>query len=161
MIEQLLVGFVYSLSGFVIGFLAGRVTREVHEIRETVVPESFVTNDDHGLHATRLGVAVIVLSLLSVFGMAVTGYQAKQQADCQSAYNARFFEAFQARARANDQDRNALNELILSFDDPKLTPESRREAFSTYVESVRAANAERQRHPLPTPPDPRKLCERP
>jgi hypothetical protein len=161
MIWQVVAGLLYSGAGFVLGFAIGRVTREVHEIKETVVPETFVTRDEDGVrhtHATKLGVVVIVLSLLTVLGATFTGLQAKAQADCQSAYNARFFEAFQARAKANDGDRKALNTMLLALGDPSLTRDQRTKVFNDYLASIRASDADRRAHPLPQPPDPRDRC---
>jgi hypothetical protein len=157
-IWQVLAGCIYSLAGFLVGFLVGRITREVHEIRESVVPDTFASKDDHGQHATKLGVVVIILSLLTVLGATFTGVQAKRQADCQNDYNARFVEAFQARAKASDADRSALNAMILGLADTTTSQAERRAIFLGYVDQVKKSDATRKANPLPAPPDPRDLC---
>lgn len=159
MLWDVLTGLVYSVAGFMGGFTVGRLTREVHEIRETVMPDTFARKDSDGSqHATKLGVAIIILSLLTVISAAFTAVQAKRQAQCQRDYNARFVEAFQARARAADADRAALNTMIIRIANQKSTPAERKRVVAEYVQSIEAGDAARKAHPLPQPPDPRDLC---
>lgn len=158
MIDALL-GVAYSLVGFVVGFLLGRVTREVHEIKEAVVPETFANEDsDHRAHLTRLGIVVIILSLATVTTSAMSTIAVYRQSDCLRDYNSRFTVAFNARAAASDADRTALNSMILSIADKTKTQKEREVAFTTYVQQVKDGNATRAKNPLPQPPDPRRLC---
>jgi len=154
-----LLGTAYSLTGFVVGFLLGRVTREVHEIKETVVPETFAQEDAyHHTRATRLGIVVIILSLVTVVSSAMSTVAVYRQADCLREYNSRFTLAFNARATANDTDRKALNTMIVSIADRSLSQQERAAKFAAYVEQVKAGDRLRAEHPLPQPPDPRRLC---
>lgn len=160
-VNELLLNIAYSLMGFGVGFFTGRLSRDVHDIKEAVVPNTFAKSDeDDAVHPTALGIVVIVLSVLTVATSAYATFQTWEQADCTRDYNARFAVAFQARAKTNDADRTALNNMLVGIADQRLTRAERTRIYNDYVAQVKRSNETRKKNPLPQPPDPADYCAR-
>jgi hypothetical protein len=94
--------------------------------------------------------AVAVLVLASSMGVLWLGYQDNQQTECNSRYNERQALSQQARARAAEADRLALETMIRAFVDDDRTND--RAAVDTYLETIERTNEERRRNPVPPPP---------
>lgn len=176
---ELMVQAAWGLCGFVAGYFVGRLGVEVHEIKETVC-EHPDCEDDHATTAkvshvgtlmrgvaavpdrivhTKTGAGIlIVLAVLSTILGFVNSNQRAEQAKCFTDYNIEFARVYSVRARAADKDRSSLNKLILTL---QSTDRSVREkAFRQYVDEIQTTDAERQRSPLPVPPDPTTFCKR-
>ena len=101
--------------------------------------------------AHMLGVALIALALCSV---SVTWYAATEQrrvTACQAEYNDQFIAALVERNAATAADRRALIDLTNTI----LTATKRgdvRTALERYNAVLRATDAKRAEHPLPTNP---------
>lgn len=101
--------------------------------------------------AHLLGVALIALALCSV---SVTWYAATEQrrvTACQADYNGQFAAALAERNNATGSDRQALIDLTNTI----LTAQERgrvRAALERYNAVLRATDAKRAEHPLPSNP---------
>lgn len=167
---NVLASAAYSLAGFLVGFGLGRVSRDVHDIKESVVtePTRLVRRDPHQHGFWRwtdnrvLGLGLLALSILTLVFAFIGSQKLTNQAQCQSEFNVRFGLAYQARAASADGDRNALNNLMLSIAGEPPTPQGRakaRAAFEHYIAQIKTSDATRRAHPLPDPPNPATLCK--
>jgi hypothetical protein len=174
MFVETLHSLAYSTLGLIIGFVIGRLTREVHEVRETVCPDEH-TGHVHPQHekpgkqgampttvlirSRSLGVMLIILSLVTVLLSTITAIDNRKKADCNRRYNVEFVRVFLERAKAGDKDRASLNRMLTGINTPDQAV--RQQVFRDYLEEIAATEQERRENPLPTPPDPKTFCEGP
>jgi hypothetical protein len=179
MLSDIVASLAWSALGFVAGYVVGAMRVEVHEIKETVCEHPDHEHKEASQLGTRergdltmpkrllhknftvnvlVGGLIILLAVYTTITGAINSARDEEQARCFTNYNLQFIEAYQARARAADQDRNSFSKLILSLEDPDAA--DRRAAFSKYVEEVRDTDAQRRNTPLPEPPNPEQFCTR-
>ena len=97
-----------------------------------------------------MGVAVILCSLVSV-GISVNASRDLSRVTaCQTDYNERFAQALQARQVISDEDRGALDELVIRVASATSREESR-DALQDYIDRRQRADRARARNPLPDP----------
>lgn len=104
-----------------------------------------------------VGLSVIVCSLVSV-GISVSAQRDSlaaarglaQVTACQQDYNERFAQALNARQVITDEDRAALDELVIRVTSASSREESR-DALQDYIDRRRRADLARARNPLPDP----------
>lgn len=165
---EALSGLAYSLLGFVIGYIIGKAGKEVHDIKEVVAPDHHAAHEAkptpkkrglmHSITKSRgVGVLLIVLALVTVLLSTLTAIDLRNQAECRDRYNVRMFQAFVARAKANDLDRASFNQMLYALNDPDAT--KRRAAYVRYLADIKKTDAQRAKSPLPNPPDPNGFCK--
>lgn len=101
-----------------------------------------------------MGWVVLTASVIALVFSAVTGVQARDHAKCQQRINEQLVVASNARASAAAQDRDAIDRLIADVSEAK-SPGDSRIALQRYRDTRAAADAERERNPLPAPPSQR------
>lgn len=101
-----------------------------------------------------IGGLVLAASMIALGFSTVTGIQSRDFAKCQAQVYEQLVAAQNARAAAGAQDRNAIDRLIQDVSEAK-TPTDSRTALQRYRDTRAAADAERQRNPLPEPPSKR------
>lgn len=154
----------YSLLGLIIGFVLGRATKEVHEIKEKIVEpdhhpqhEKPSRKQGQGVMKSRtLGVMLIVLALLTVLMSSLTAVQDRAQSDCFRRYNVAFGKAFSERAKAADADRASLNKMLTAINTPDQATRAR--VYQQYLDELAQTDKQRKANPLPQPPDAAKFC---
>lgn len=162
--SELLNSLIYSAAGLTIGFIIGYATgraarKDIENSEDDDMPNSFARQDEkHQQRLTSLGLVVIVLSVLTVTGTAFSIVQQKQQQQCFNDFNVKMARSYVARSQAGDEDRKALNNLIVSLnvDDPA----KRRQVYLDYIQNLQETDKKRQANPVPAPPNPDKYCER-
>ncbi len=97
---------------------------------------------------------MLVASVVALGMSALVGYQSRGQAECQARINEQLVVAQSARAKAADQDRDAVDRLISDVSEAK-SPADSRAALQRYRDTRASADAERTRNPLPAPPSQR------
>jgi hypothetical protein len=159
-------------AGLVIGFLVGRLRREIHEIREVVVdgePPTRVRHRSKWLGERALGVIVLLLAVATVVQGVVFERQQARVVACQTRFVEDFTEALRVRDRiANEarenarQDRDSISKWLQ--DVTAADPADRRRITEAYLagrtqlaEERRVLDQQRTGTPLPTLP---KECER-
>ena len=160
-----IAALVWSIGGFLAGFYAGRVTHEVHIIKEAVVdgedtaPEPAEKKDPWWSYRPNLGVLIIAMSILTVVTIAFVNIQRGQRQDCQAEVNARLIAAINGRAQIGDRSFRAVNDLIVgAFSIPPDLPDKERRAlgqklFADYQAALAEGDAIRKANPLPTEAD--------
>ncbi len=118
---------------------------------------------------SRVGLLLVVASILAIIMSAYTSYQSRAFAECQAAVNEALIVAQNARADAAEQDRasdreesTATADLIRSVFSATTREESRA-AYDRYAARLAEINARRtatdkrrQDNPLPAPPS--QIC---
>jgi hypothetical protein len=175
MLVETLHSLAYSTLGLIIGFMIGRLTREVHEVKEVVCPDEH-TGHVHPAHekptgkqgpvpttvlirSRTLGVMLIILSLVTVLLSTITAIDNRRKADCNRRYNIEFVRVFLERSKAADQDRDSLNKMLRGIDSPDRAVRER--VFRDYLTEIAATEEQRKQNPLPAPPDPATFCKGP
>lgn len=159
-------GLVWFIAGYVVATVVENRYDKAHHVhhpgrgtmpnraastRRTTMPNRIVAN--------RWGAAaLIVLAVVSTTLSAINAVQRNDQTACFTRYNLAFIEAYRARAIAADQDRSALNRMILALNTPDA--KARATAFQQYVQDIQDTEQYRKQHPLPEPPDPITFCTR-
>lgn len=106
----------------------------------------------------RLGLAVMVLALLTVVQLAWFSYDNRQQVnhdrkvtECQSKYNGAVSHSIQQRSQYSDEDRESLVTFIREISSAK-TREQSRDALNEYLQRQDEITDARKRHPIPKLP---------
>lgn len=148
---ELVRSLAISMAGLIVGWFLG-----------TAYCQWKAASEDDRPHPSRwlggrfLGIAIIVLAVVTTAMASVTSYEQQRQSQCFRDYNRDFVTSYTARVEAANKDRNALNALIISLDNPD--PVARQTIFRNYIANIRITDAERAKHPVPTPPDPKDYC---
>lgn len=155
--EYLLHAVAWSVGGFVLGYVVAGVSTDLHTIKEAVVPERKTPRRRLRpyLPDRALGVVLILLAILSVVGIAFFNHDRAERLDCQSRINGELVRTINERTRIYNADRQALDDLILTFATLRGTEAERRqksrEAFEAYVQTLSESAERRARFPYPDP----------
>lgn len=139
---DLVPDLIYSALGFVLGWIAGRIGRDMahHEPKPGWWP------------SVRTGLGILIL-LMTTYTM-VTGVLAashdRRVAACQAEINLRTQQALAERSDAARVERASQRNLLLTIE-PGTTPQRRSQAIRDYVESLDEADRQRDLAPYPTP----------
>lgn len=146
-------GLLTSIVSFLVGALFGgagvyTLLKPRLNPRESAMPPP---ERDPGVWLARLlGVAVILCSLVSV-GISVNATrELAHVTGCQTDYNERFAQALTARQVITEEDRAALDELVIRVTSATSREESR-DALQDYIDRRRRADKARAQNPLPDP----------
>lgn len=155
----------WSAGGFAIGWLVASARRDMGEIREAVVHEDSSTpaNDDalssELLHSrtdavTRwLGVIVALLAIATVTQAYFANQRIGDVSECQAEYNTRFAEATQKRSQLANEDRDALQHMLITlYRKRDASSEERLRVFERWVNTVQSNEKQRKLNPLPQLP---------
>ena len=126
----IITSLAYAVTGFVGGYVVGVAAREIHEVKEAVVEtpkdepeleERRSGTDRRSIPTStfnkRMGLALLVLSLLTVTAVAISNIQFRNQASCQFDYNKAAAAALQERTEAANLDRTAFNKSTEAIND--------------------------------------------
>lgn len=153
-LEYVVGSLGWSLLGFAVGWIAASLRRDVLTIKEAIVDEE--QQFPHGpsvTTATRwLGVIVILLAVASVIQGVVTQRRLSDVTECQAEFNAEFAEVLTLRADLAEEDRVALQSMLIGIYRVREDDAAQEERFREYVEQIQASNEEREDHPLPELP---------
>lgn len=159
----------WSLLGLFVGFVLGRITREVHEVHEVVAPLDerlpVIESPPHPYRRSgdrtrrrdkMLALALILLAIGSVATAALAVDRRSALAECQTDYNARVILSIKARQLANDVDRTAIVDLVRTVANvqssglpPAVDRERTNMALRHYLDTSAASDAIRRSRPLP------------
>jgi len=96
-----------------------------------------------------LGTIFIAIAILMVIQGLWLSHVNDAETKCQADYNQAVVDVQQQRAQWADEDRKALNDMIFTVIDPKVTQAEREEAVQLYAVTARKNDANRQATPLP------------
>lgn len=156
--SDVIAALAWSLAGFVVGFLGGRISRDVRDIRNAAVDDDEYTGPDRRRRRPPfggdrlLGVFLILLAISTVTLLAVSNAQQRAIVDCQADVNRQLVEAINARGDSAAKDRKALNDMLQAVLTLP-TPEQRRDALVDYLNTSKRTDEERARAPYPDPED--------
>jgi hypothetical protein len=164
-ITYVLHALAWSGIGYFAGYIVGKIGCEVHQVREAVAPSS---GDQEGWPPMRrrgdrrsliFGAFLVGLAALTVLLSAISLVRLESLTRCQANYAEQAAEATQARTRAAEDDREALNLLVRRVTDAVASvpdADARRPqvqaALGDYTAAVREADAQREAQPFPAPP---------
>jgi len=166
--EYVLNSLGWSLVGFLVGWLAASLRRDVSVIKEALVdhdqeqePPVVVVHHPHSATATATRILGIVVALLAVITVGQGVVSARRDAgitECQARYNHQFARAMGVRVNLADRDRRALQTMLVTiYRKRDAPPQERLAAFQEWVDTVERTERERKDHPLPELPKDR--CE--
>jgi len=117
-IEYVVNSFAWSVIGFVVGWLGASLRSDIHTLKEALVPteEARAQRLKRTQRSTRLlGVIVAVLAVATVVQGVIAQQRLNDVSRCQAQYNERFAAASKTRADLADEDRRALNRMLLTL----------------------------------------------
>lgn len=169
MIEYILNSLGWSLLGFTVGWLTASLRRDVTAIKERVMPDQQGSapstrrnlppvQEDHHLissdKATRwLGIIVALLAIVTVTQGVMAQRRIGDVTECQAQFNDEFAKATAVRSQLANDDRLALQNMLLALYQQRGADEARRlKTFEKWVKTVEASERERREHPLPELP---------
>jgi hypothetical protein len=164
-------GIIWSAAGFIVGWLAGRISRDITRIarftnaaaEEDTVPLSS-TMAARLSRSYRLAVPILVV-VLGIATAVQGAYQAaglQRVSDCQTAYSSGFADALDARSSASADAQTALDALMTKVGGAleHSNVGSRAEVQQAVDDYLAArAKAKRTQEQNPYPPAPRDLCK--
>lgn len=148
----------WSLAGFLLGWLLATLRQDVRIIRRAVMPNTPVaTWRGHTMTAalaTRvLGIIVSVLAIVTVASTFIANDRINDATACQAEYNRRFAEVQNLRARLAQEDRDALQNMLITLYQRRGASQAEQlEVFQQWVDTVRSSQRERKQNPLPELP---------
>lgn len=158
MIDYIVSSLGWSLLGFTVGWITASLRTDVTAIKERIVPDSNPTRAERHHESTDratrwLGIIVALLAVVTVTQGVVTQRRVGEVTECQAEFNAEFAETSTVRSRLANEDRLALQNMLLALYQQRGADEARRlETFKKWVRTVEASERERQRNPLPELP---------
>jgi len=164
---------------FLLGYLAGRIARDVHRIAETVTEQGGSMSKTlprrtvlrQRLHASAgqfvIAFVVIALGVATVVQGVYQSAATRRIATCNEAYANALADVIEARAKGNQAAQDALDELMTTIGHLAATPpaseaeaaqrrEESRRAVTNYVTKRAEIKALQQKNPCPAPP--RESC---
>lgn len=149
----------WSGVGFLLGWIVASMRRDVTVIKETVVDEEPPPPQGHtlettGERATRvLGVAMIALAIITVVQGHLASSRLADVTDCQAEYNNQFSKVMTLRVDLADQDRKALQNMLVQLYRQRGSEQARLKTFQRWVRTVERTERQRQLNPLPETPE--------
>lgn len=153
-----LQSMVWSFAGFCGGYYVARLGRNVDTIKEAAVSDDEAATyarpdrpapDSRPFSIPRwVGIAIIVLSIITVGQAWYFAQRDRAIAECQATTVREFQTALAARNNVNDEDRRVIDKLVLDITQAT-TREQSRAALEAYVKARATNDAERAKNPLP------------
>ena len=168
------IGLAYSAGGFLAGYLAGRLGREVHEVHDAVVPPTYQDKDADMPLPDRRGktarrtwdrsiekAVALILVALAVGSTLVSGIALNRQSEqvaCQTQVNKSVATGLLHRAQVASDDRAAIARLIqgvLEAEAKSKGDEATRRAIITnlerdYLQIILQSDMIRAENPIPS-----------
>lgn len=156
-VEYVISSLVWSLIGFAVGWLIASMRTDVKTIREAVVHDDERQERERRIDTHRLSRWLGLVAMLLAVATVVQGVAQQRRlndiSECQTEYNNDFAQSVQQRSALGDEDRNALQEMLLALyrqrDD---STEERLRTFEEWVATTQRNERERAEHPLPELP---------
>lgn len=149
----ILSNLVFSIGGFIFGFVMGRIGQRVEEVSEAIVDEEKTSTIDarKSRFSWRqvIGVVLLLLALGSTIASALVTGEQRRIISCQAEFNKAYRLALAERTQAANEERKSTRALWGALLDPGATTETRREAATRYYEALAQGDQTRAEHPLP------------
>lgn len=152
MIAYVLHSLAWSLAGFVIGWGAGRLGREVQQTREAVMPNHTRTRPRPRVHLEHIvGAVVALLAIVTMLTSIHTTRQLQAATQCQKHFNDIYRSALVERSDSTATVRRAQAEMAvqLSAPDAELDSPPVRAALGRYLDAIRQDEQNRAQNPVP------------
>lgn len=157
----ILSNFIFSIGGFILGFVVARIGQRVEEVSEVIVdgdkPVALKPRKTRFSWRQALGVVVLLLAIGSTITSAVasrdqrvSAEQMRRIAECQAEFNRAYRLAIAERSEAANAERQSMRAMLEVILNPGATPEVRREAVTKYYQSLDRADQTRAQNPLPS-----------
>lgn len=152
---DVLIDIVYSLIGFILGWIFGRIGRDV--AKENPKPRWYPSVRN------GLGILILIMSTYTMISGVVSAHHDRQVSTCQAQLNEAFRQALIQRADAADQERISASQeranqkkLLLITLDTTASLAQHQQAVRDYIESLDAADktqdaSDKQRNDSPLP----------
>jgi dipeptide/tripeptide permease len=147
----------WSVVGFIVGSWVASSARRVQQ-QEAVVPNStFLAVHGHRMttqNATRIiGIVVLLLAIFTVVQNTRTSQRLSDVTSCQAKFNHEFAEVSTLRAALADQDRRALQDMLLAlYQQRNASQDKRLRTFEAWVATTERNDRARKQNPLPELP---------
>lgn len=154
MIAYIVHSLLWSITGFVVGWFAGRLGRDVHTLKETVMPEHPRPWYRRRISRDALfGIVIVVLAVLTVASSVLATWQLSAATQCQEQFNNQYRAALEVRSDAAARVRAAQRTFIQAISerpaDPQQAALQRQAAISTYLAALDDADRRAGENPIP------------
>lgn len=152
MIAYVLHSLAWSLAGFVIGWGAGRLGREVQQTREAVMPSHTRPRRRPRVHLEHvIGAVVALLAVVTMLTSIHTTRQLQTATECQRHFNDVYRSGLVERSESTARVRRAQAEMAAQLSAPNAELESPpvRAALGHYLEAIRQDEQNRSQNPVP------------
>lgn len=157
---------VYSLAGLIVGFFFGRLSHEVHEVKERLMSDHHTDPampgpHVHGKAPSRrrdglIGFVTIVLAVVSIVVVATGQANDARRQECENDYASEVAAAVVARSAAAAEDRAILIELVKDITNSTSRQESAT-ALQHFIAATNRNDKIREAQPFPDPPE--EVCK--
>lgn len=151
MTVYVLHSLAWSLAGFVIGWAAGSLGRDVHQTREAIVP-SHARNRTARVHMGNIiGVVVVALALITLITGVHNTRGLQQATECQARFNDIYRAALIERSESTAHVRRAQTDMANALSAPgaELNSPPVREVLRRYLNAIRDDENSRTANPIP------------
>lgn len=152
MIAYVLHSLAWSLAGFVIGWGAGRLGREVQQTREAVMPNHTRTRPRPRVHLEHIiGAVVALLAIVTMLTSIHTTRELQAATQCQKHFNDIYRSALVERSDSTATVRRAQAEMAAQLSAPNAELDSApvRAALTRYLDAIRQDEQSRSQNPVP------------
>jgi hypothetical protein len=143
----------YSVFGFFLGWVVGYEARRLEEWRDPMIIKERLLTSRNGFAGGKLGLFLVMLSLLTVLQSAYFSWEQRQSSECFADYNEAFSTVQTLRAGWIDSDRQALIDFLSIYDGSEPSPEEARDALNQLTDKYENVSRLREDTPLPVLPD--------
>lgn len=140
-----IIDIFYSIIGFIIGWIVGRIGRDV--AKENPKPRWYPSVRN------GLGILILIMSTYTMISGVVSAQHDRQVTACQAQLNDSFREALIQRSDSATLERAGQRKLLLIQLDTSATIPERQQAIRDYISSLDAADKQRSDFPLPSTAD--------
>lgn len=154
MIVYVFHSLAWSLAGFVLGWAAGRLGRDVQQTREAVMPNHARprTRPRPRVHTEHItGAVVVVLALITMVTSVHTTRELQAATECQAHFNDVYRAALVERSESTANVRRAQTDMATALSAPgaELDNPPVRDALARYLDAIRRDEQSRAGNPVP------------
>lgn len=144
--NYVLNSMIWSAGGFAFGwFFSSLYCRWLFKTKNPYLHESIAFR--------WLGIVIAFMAVATSLQVWQVNSRLTEESQCLAEYQDHVAEVTNLRAELADQDRRALNDMLIGlYENRDATPEERLALFENWVETTRRTEQERRENPLPSLP---------
>lgn len=143
---------VWSLAGFILGWVLGRLGRGVQEMEEVLMPQQARRPWRSRVSPERvIGAVILVLAAVTMVTSVVAVNRLQTAAECQSRFNDIYRRALIERSESTSEVRSKQAQLAtaLAAENASLADPNVKQSLRIYLDAITADETSRKANPIP------------